>query len=188
MEISFNDLHKKQTSKLNPATFKKGFISKTYPDTAVVDIFLAENPQTILRNVPISSSIDITQVMAGDPCRVDLFDETNPTDMVVAYTYRRKYQNKSQKKVQFVSGTLALPNPTTFPYTFAHGLKDVDGNSVVPDIYSALGLVFGYTVGGVTYYDYAQATSADATNITLKSDMNPSNVVMTVYWWAVKFL
>lgn len=87
---SFNDLYKQQNERLIRATFKKAVISSVNTQTFTADVYFAENPSNIIRSIVLASQIDPTTVIAGDRCRVDIFDETNPRDMVVAYIYGRK--------------------------------------------------------------------------------------------------
>jgi hypothetical protein len=82
-----NDTFKKQQGRLVRATFKKAFISAVHTNQNTVDVAFAENPLTIVRNVPVANTITIANLAAGQRCRIDIFDETNPTDMVLAYTY-----------------------------------------------------------------------------------------------------
>lgn len=82
-----NDTFKHQQKRLVRSTFKKAFINAVNPSAGTVDLAYAENPQTVIRSVPAAKSIDLTAVFVGQRCRVDLFDETNPTDCVLAYVY-----------------------------------------------------------------------------------------------------
>lgn len=84
---ALNDTFKQQQRKLVRSTFKKGFINAVYPNSYTVDIYYAENPQQIMRNIPVAKSVAISTVRVQQRCRIDIFDETNPNDMVVAYTY-----------------------------------------------------------------------------------------------------
>lgn len=76
-----------QQNRLVRATFKKGFISAVYANSMTVDVSFASNPNTIMRNIPIANTVNVTKLAAGQRCRVDMFDETNPNDCVMAYTY-----------------------------------------------------------------------------------------------------
>lgn len=82
-----NDTFKKQQHRLVRATFKKAYINAVHISSRTVDVYFVENPQTILRNIPIATNVDITKVALQQRCRIDIFDETNPNDMVLAYTY-----------------------------------------------------------------------------------------------------
>ena len=82
-----NSTFKQQQKRLVRSTFKKGFISAVYPSKNTVDVAFADNPLTIMRNVPIANNVTIANVQAGQRCKVDVFDETNPNDCVCAYTY-----------------------------------------------------------------------------------------------------
>lgn len=82
-----NDTFKKQQGRLVRATFKKAFISAVHVNSRTVDVSYAENPLTIVRNIPIANTVTAASLYAGQRCRVDIFDETNPNDCVMAYTY-----------------------------------------------------------------------------------------------------
>lgn len=83
----FNDTFVRQQKKLVKSTFKKAFINSVNISAKTVDVYYAENPQTIIRNIPVADTVDITTIVIGKKCRVDLFDETNPLDSVMAFTY-----------------------------------------------------------------------------------------------------
>ena len=80
----------KAFGKTIPATFKKGIIAKLNTDLGTADVIIVGSNQTVLKNLPLSSAIDIYDIRLNDKCRVDMFDESNPQDSVVAYTYGRK--------------------------------------------------------------------------------------------------
>lgn len=82
-----NKTFEKQQKKLVPATFKKAFINTIHFNSNTVDVYFAENPQTIIKNIPVARSVDIATVTVGQRCRIDMFDETNPYDCVLAYVY-----------------------------------------------------------------------------------------------------
>lgn len=82
-----NTTFQKQQGRLVRATFKKAFISAVHANAHTVDVSYAENPLTIVRNVPIADTVDVTKLAAGQRCRIDVFDETNPNDCALAYTY-----------------------------------------------------------------------------------------------------
>lgn len=92
MDLPFNDLFKKMYRKLLPMILSKGVINRVNATSGTVDIYLVSSPQTIIKNVPLNITINPAKVLPGDRCKVDFFDETNPTDMVVAYIYGRPYQ------------------------------------------------------------------------------------------------
>jgi hypothetical protein len=87
---TYNQIFQNQQRSLVPATFKKAVISAVNPQNFTADVYFAENPQTVIRSIPLASHIVSTSVKVGDRCRVDLFDEKNPRDAVVAYLYGRK--------------------------------------------------------------------------------------------------
>ena len=78
-------LHQNKT--LLQATFKKAVITAIQPQNNSVDVYFVENPNTIVRSIMLAAHIDLTKIAVGDKCRVDLFDEKNSLDMVVAYYY-----------------------------------------------------------------------------------------------------
>lgn len=82
-----NNTFKNQQNKLVRSTFKKGFINAVYIASRTVDVSYAENPLTVVRNIPVAVNVDITKVKVNQRCRVDVFDETNPNDCVLAFTY-----------------------------------------------------------------------------------------------------
>ena len=87
MELPFNDIYKRSNKNLIPVIMKKGVITGINTSGNSVDVYLVDNPQTIIKSVPVSSAIVITSTLIGKRCRVDIFDETNYQDMVIAYTY-----------------------------------------------------------------------------------------------------
>ena len=82
-----NTTFQRQQRSLVRATFKKAFISAVHVNSNTVDVSYAENPLTIVRNIPIATNVDVTLLSSGQRCRIDVFDETNPNDMAMAYTY-----------------------------------------------------------------------------------------------------
>ncbi len=86
-DVPYNDSWKQQQKKLVRATFKKGFINAVNLGSRTVDVSYVENPQNIVRNIPVADSVDITKITVGKKCRVDVFDETNPNDCVLAFTF-----------------------------------------------------------------------------------------------------
>ena len=85
--VPINKTFQKQQNRLVRATFKKAFINGVHTNSNTVDVYLAENPQTVLKNIPIAKSVDITTIIIGQKCRIDMFDETNTSDCVLAYVY-----------------------------------------------------------------------------------------------------
>jgi len=89
-KFAANHVYDKQNKLLVSSTFKKAFISSINITSFTADVIFAENPTNTIRSVPLGSHIDPTKIIVGDRCRVDVFDETNQRDMVVAYIYGRK--------------------------------------------------------------------------------------------------
>ncbi len=179
-----NDLWKKQHGKLVRSTFKKAIISNVNAAANTADVYFAENPATVIRSIPLASQITASQVMVGDRCRVDVFDETNPNDMVVAYIYGRVLPTTAP--VLFNSGTVNISNGGTNSITQIHGLVDANGNGVIPDISFMWGEAY-YGVSGREYFvSSVGATAPDATNIY--GTRTPDNTIgLTYYWFAMKF-
>lgn len=88
---AYNEIFKKQTSTLITSTFKKAVVSAVQAQNNTADVYFVDSPNTVIRSIPLASHIDATKVMVGDKCRVDLFDEKNSRDMVIAYCYGRKF-------------------------------------------------------------------------------------------------
>lgn len=84
-----NDTFKKQQNKLVRANLKKGFVNAVHVGSRTVDIYYADNPQTIVKNIPIAASIDISvpAALIQKKCALLLFDETNPNDCVLLCVY-----------------------------------------------------------------------------------------------------
>ena len=184
MQHSVNQTYKKQNQKLLPATFKKGVIIQAYQNNWTADVYIVGNNQTILKGVPLALSIDATILQAGMKCRLDLFDETNPSDMVVAYVYGGG--NLSiQRRV--ASGSA---NVTSGGITITHSL------GVVPNLvafiptqspdstYTASVSPSGSVVvhQNIEVYQYNPATS---TNIYLKAQSQSGNALSGM-WIAAK--
>jgi hypothetical protein len=74
-----------------PVSYKKAVIINVHSDSWSADVNVVGDYQSLYRNIPLSSAIP-SDVRNGDRCKVDLFDESNPNDMVVAYLYGRKYR------------------------------------------------------------------------------------------------
>jgi len=90
MQIPFRTVFKQTQYITARATFKKGILAKVYPDTATADVTIVGSTQSILKNIPMSSAVDPSDAKIGDRCRIDMFDESNPSDSVIAYIYGRK--------------------------------------------------------------------------------------------------
>ena len=82
-----NDIFKKQQSRLVRATFKRAVISNVNVLARTANIYFTENPQTIIKNVPLALHITASAVLAGQQARVDIFDETKANSMVIAYLF-----------------------------------------------------------------------------------------------------
>ncbi len=87
MEVPLNHTFEKQQKQLIPKTFRKAYISAVNIFARTADIYFANNTNVIIRNVPVASNIFVTDAMVGQKCKVDIFDEINQRDMVIAYCY-----------------------------------------------------------------------------------------------------
>lgn len=159
IEVSSNKIYKDRQKGLIPATFKKAVISSIDTQSRTASVYIVGNTQTIINNIPFSSSVDLTKVQLGDKCKVDCFDESNPNDMVIAYIYSKPYR-KNYSKGNATIGTGGS--------SIAHGM------GLVPDI-------VGITLrASGTVYEYQDA---DATYIYLKA----ASGSISVDWFTIKF-
>jgi hypothetical protein len=167
------NIHEKKHAKWDRATFKKAVISNVNTNNFTADVYFAENPQTVVRGVPFSSSIVPWTVNVGDRCRVDVFDEANPLDMAVAYIYGRKI---TYPRLAYGSGQInaLASNAVVIP----HGLPGT------PQVYSAA--LDGFPYYGPTNTTYVASCSVDATNITITRIPN-NTITVTYYWFAILY-
>lgn len=179
----FNKIWEKQHNKLVRATFKKAIISNVNTAANTADVFFAQNPTTVIRAIPLASQIVASQVMVGDRCRVDVFDETNPNDMVVAYIYGRIM---AIQKTLFNSGNYTFSNGQIFPVNIPHGLVDENGAAVIPDVYGVMNTSKQNSSSPTATYDWF-SNSVDNTNIAVGADTSPSIVGATLHWFVIKF-
>lgn len=162
-----NTVFQKQNQRLLPATFKKAIIANVNITANTADVTFAGNPASIIKNVPLASSINVSQLMVGDKCRVDCFSESNTADMVVAYTYGRPLGGTLFNSAE---GTSVTGGSTTITHHLG----------VAPDIFAVIPHVTQNNNGSQLTY----ATSADATYIYITTD--PS-FTTTVNWFVIKF-
>lgn len=87
LEIPLNPFYKKQNQALIEDDYKKAVISAVNPGSRQVDIYFIRNPDTVIRGVAVAAHIPVNDSIIGLRCKVDVFDEVNPKDMVVAYIY-----------------------------------------------------------------------------------------------------
>lgn len=87
MQVPYNQTFKDQNARLIPAGKKKAIISAVNVNQRQVDIYFINNPTTVIKGVPVSSNVNLTSASVGLVCKVDVFDETNQKDMIVAYLY-----------------------------------------------------------------------------------------------------
>ncbi len=92
MKIPSSKLYKKQNERIIPSFHKKGVIVFVNNNGSLANLYFLDNPQTIIKNVPVSypaqTAITYTYNKTTNlRCVVDIFDETNSSQMIVAYTY-----------------------------------------------------------------------------------------------------
>lgn len=177
-KISYNELYDKQQKKLVRATFKKAVINNINIPNNTADVYFAQSPSTTIKNIPLSSQINASTLIVGDRCRVDIFDETNPNDMVIAYIYGRKIGIANVPKYAY--GTGSISNGGSNSLAIAHGL------GVIPDVWLVItNPAAVYYSGSGRYYTLINV-SADATNLNATRD--PDNTIGFNYiWFAIKF-
>ena len=83
--IPINKTWEQQQAKLVKATHKLGVVNGINIAARTLNVAFTENPQTIVKNIPVASGINMKNITVGMQCRVDLFNETNSGNMVVAY-------------------------------------------------------------------------------------------------------
>lgn len=183
MKVPTNKTYEKQNRKLLPATFKKGIIVNVYPQNWTADVYIVGNNQTILKGVPLSTSLDATNTQPGMKCRLDLFDETNPTDMVVAYTYGSGNLNGIPRSA---FGNAVVTNAgNTIPHNLGVvptvvGYINQLNSQITLSGTDSHGDTFNYFYPNVVY----EYQPADSTNIYLAAQNNSSTITIT--WFALK--
>jgi hypothetical protein len=95
MRVPYNEIYKNQTSKLVPAMNKKAIIARINSSAHTVDIYYPNNPQTIIKNIQVASGVDMSKLLVGGQCKIDLFDEANPKDIIVSYAYNNSKSSTS---------------------------------------------------------------------------------------------
>ncbi len=171
LKTPYNRTYQNQNERLIPYSFKKAVISALYPNNNSADIAFVGNNQTIVKRVPLASNLNIADINVGDRCKIDIFDPSNPNDMVLAYTYGGKSSGPL-----FATGT-ATPSIGTVGDPIAHGL------GVVPNcVFFIMTSTPGNGPGTVTYSVW-MPTPPDSTNIYLAS----FNHTVTVKWYAIRF-
>jgi hypothetical protein len=167
MDVPLNKTFMRQNEKLLPSTYKKGIITRVYDKASVADVQIIGTSQTVLKRIPLASHIDPLDVQVGNKCRVDQFDESNTSDMIVAYIYGAAFQGP-----KFASGTFMLSGSSS-ANVIPHGLgvvPDFYGFNAMQDPASPTKLVYAYQ-------------AIDAQNIYYKFSANGT---LNIAWYAVK--
>lgn len=168
----------KENKKVTPATFKRGLIVAVHNSSWSADVIVVGNNQTILKNIPLSSAINPNAIQAGDRCRIDMFDEVNQGDMVVAYTYGRKPSSLVHSGIYSAGIT---GSGTGVAVSIPHGLGQVP-TMVSVSSYALIGDLPGagvYTGGTIL-------ESIDAVNLNVRiwTGTNTSIRTVPIYWFA----
>jgi hypothetical protein len=87
MNLSDEQIFKIRQKKLIPVINKKGVVVRVYPANKTVDLYFINDPKTVVKSVPCSNAVNMLTIIPGQKCKVDIFDEANAKDFVVAYTY-----------------------------------------------------------------------------------------------------
>jgi hypothetical protein len=82
-----NQLFRMQHNKLNPAIFKRAVVVSVNAGARTANIYFVENPQTIIKNVPLAGGINANSIQIGSQAKVDTFSETRTSSMVIAYVF-----------------------------------------------------------------------------------------------------
>lgn len=82
-----NHTFKLQQKTLVPSTYKRATISSININNRTANIYFSENPQTIIKNVIIANSINVSGLLPGMQVKVDAFNETSTTSMVISYVF-----------------------------------------------------------------------------------------------------
>lgn len=106
MQVPYNEMYQKQNTKLIPDTQRKAIVSSVNQGQRQVNLYFVNNPNSIVKNVSVSASIDIGSLAPGTKVKVDVFDETNPNDMVVAYAYGGTASSGSNATITYVSSVV----------------------------------------------------------------------------------
>ena len=162
MKLPYHEIVKRTNKKDIVDYYKKGIISVVYKNSWTADVLILGNNSTVLKNIPMSSAVP-SSVMAGDRCKIDMFDESNPDDIVVAYTYGRK------SKASISSGSTTVLASST---AIAHNL------GVVPDIVSII-----VAENNFSFFVY-QESLPDVTNLHLRAS---GGAGVKVNWYAISF-
>ena len=163
IKVPYQQIHEGQNKKLTPASLKKGVINAIYVSSWTADVQIIGGTSTILKNVPINLSLSLNDIKVGDRCKLDLFDETNPNDMVIAYTYgRAKFKKSNSGSLSMAAGAVA---------TITHGL------GIIPDILSVDSSI---GISGTANQVYI-STLSDANTFKL-TNASPATVI--AYWYA----
>lgn len=174
---------KKVNDKITPASFKRGLIVALHPQSWTADVSIIGNTQTVLKNVPLSSAINPNEIQAGDKCRIDMFDETNQNDMVVAYTYGRR--PKPLTNSGFITITFTSTGGVDTSQKIAHGLGSAPSMAGVSTYsYGVLAHVPADT--GNFFSTYISAVDSTYLYLTTYLDFAANGTLraLPIYWFA----
>lgn len=168
IRVPYNKTYQKQNTRLVPYSFKKAVISSVNTKNNSADISFIGNSQTVVKNIPFASYVNVMKVNPGDKCKVDVFDPSNPSDMVIAYTYG----NNSSAPI-FSQGTITIVQGVV--NTIPHRL------GVIPNFVNYIMLT--YPAGG----SVIESSPADVTNIYLQANGTGIGINFNITWQAGNF-
>ena len=167
--LPYNEFVKKQNDKNTTIPLRKGIINAVYPESWTADVQIIGSVQTIVKSVPISLALAIGDIRVGDKCKLDVFDESNQIDIVVAYTYGRTRYTK------YNNGFVSLLGDGT-EKTIRHGLGGI------PSIYDINTPVFGGGTGS-SAKNFFISSAADDTFIYVTGSVGLGSV-SGIFWFA----
>jgi hypothetical protein len=150
--VPYLKLHAKANDNTTPASFKRGIINSISLQSWTADVQLVGNHTTVLKGIQLSSAINANAIRVGDRCRVDMFSEMNPNDMVIAYVYGRK---------------MMTSNSGFFGYTGA------SANIKIPHSLGVIPTIAAISTDNRTYVYYGTYVSSQGVYI---SNTGPNNV------------
>lgn len=161
MKEGYREQQTNQKNYFQPLQSRRAIIESVNLSQWSADVRVIGGTQSIIKSVPMSSAIT-SLVTAGDLCVLDLFDETNPNDCIIAYTYGKSKYKKAN------TGPF---NPSPTNLTIPHGL------GVMPSIINV------QNPGYVT--NLYVVVSVDATYITLAAIGAPGSQSGYLWWAAI---
>ena len=120
---------------------RRGILQSFDASSYTANVLIVEATNYELSGVPIATSVDGTSAIAGAPCAVLFFDESNYEDGVVIAIYSQA-PSPAPGRVTFVAGAIAVNNATiNNGVTQTFNLTGVNG---IPN--DALGVIYRLTM------------------------------------------